>query len=265
MSASVSALMITRPNRTQLASQAVTDFVNQTYTAGPRELVVVSDEPIAEQLEWAQQVTACGATFHYVHAAPGATLGALRNLSLDKASGTWLIQWDDDDRYGPQRITTQIEHSIHGHVASCLDSQLYYFTETRELCWIDWRKRLPRSILIPGTVCVRSDVARTCRYPEMRQGEDGVFLQRVCGCGPVAQITGLAGLDYLRRFHGANTWTRAHFKNNVANLGKSRHELRQYEPVIRQHIQAAHYLPEPGRIQVTGSDGLAFEIEVPGA
>jgi hypothetical protein len=40
---------------------------------------------------------------------PGATLGTLRGLSLDVATGEIVCQWDDDDCHHPDRILHQVQ------------------------------------------------------------------------------------------------------------------------------------------------------------
>ena len=82
MSLMVSALMVTQPRREAFEAQATADFMAQTYV--PRELIVVRDPK------------------------DGTTLGELRNRAVMEARGEIVVVWDDDDRYDPHRIETQV-------------------------------------------------------------------------------------------------------------------------------------------------------------
>jgi glycosyltransferase involved in cell wall biosynthesis len=138
-----------------------------------------------------------------------ATLGTLRNLSLDLARGELVAQWDDDDWYHPDRLTRQVA-ALDTRFDACVLSATLMHLDAPE--WRDYPYigHLPRGV--PGTILHRASPA--IRYPAQRRGEDSVFLHQ----WPRARLTVLDAPElFLRAFHGANTWERAHFERRVRN------------------------------------------------
>jgi hypothetical protein len=286
----VSCLMVTQPGRMSLVLEAIRDFVYQDHHPRRRRLILVAackaDAATEEDfLECRRQFSVAiwdeletrreyaGALRILVHNEPGSpSLGAMRNFANRDAYDTgYRLQFDDDDRHHPSRISCQLAALRDGdHVACCLTQQLYFFTQTNELYWVDWRNRAPRyrSILIPGTILVRSDVADFCRYPEAGpesiRGEDGHYLNQVLRHGTVAECD--IGELYLRRFHGANTWGEDRFRKNATWLGLTRGQLLAEDR--RGRLERAFALgrwAEPGvTIKVMGKDGPAYTFEVQG-
>lgn len=257
--------MVTQPGRESLASDAIRDFGRQTWA--DRELVVVTDGGGEHQ----EQLHAyCrGATLDYriIPFPPGHTLGYLRNMAVAGATGDYVIQWDDDDRYHSSRVAVQMEHAgelLGDDAGSCLTSQLYFFVADRTLYWVDWRYRRParRSILIPGTICVRADVARGARYPvdgdASRMGEDGEFLSQVTADHAVAEVDGSMAWLYVRRYHGANTWGYDRYIANAKGMARPVDWLNDH----RDAFDAMDSSVGPGRVQVMGRDGPAFTFDV---
>ena len=268
----VSCLMVTQPGREAFEAQATADFYAQDWP--DKELVVIADRFDVPSQRWvAMQRIGDTESMRYT-AEDRPTLGALRNLAVECARGDYLLQWDDDDRYHPERITRQVTPLLTGNlVATCLTSQLYYFTDTRDLYWVDWYNRRPQyqAVLIPGTVCVRAKVGKSVFYPESgasaSRGEDGDYLRDVSGRGKIAEPEDTDGSDlgwlYLRQFHGENTWGRGRFLSNATWLGKSRRWL-SGEQAFLEALFNQHGWATPGPIAVHGSDGPAFTIEVSG-
>jgi glycosyltransferase involved in cell wall biosynthesis len=257
----ISCLMITQPRRTELACDAVRDFAAQTWPN--RELVVITDSDPARR--YADTLTRLAADLgvgdhvRVIVVAPVKTLGSLRTIAMRFASGELMAQWDDDDRYHPTRLERQEAELDLGVACSCLTSQLYYFVNEKRLHVIDWVKRGARSHLIPGTVLAAAHLARMAGYPESgaqaSKGEDSYHLDRLSKRGEARAISGVPWL-YLRRFHGANTWSGGRFNANCRVLGWSRARLES----SRDELEAAAVTYQLGPTAVHGSDGFAFEI-----
>lgn len=211
----VSCLMVTQQGRLPLAKQAIACFAAQTYAE--KELVVVcegDDTYVDEMAADLEKMAAAGHASIFLRASRGLTLGALRNISVEIATGAVVVQWDDDDLYHPARIAIQLAPISAGAVASCLVDQFYYFADTGSVSWVDWSRASTLRPLIPGTIMVRADVGKRARYPESgarcSRGEDDTYLDSVIALGEVAGIHD-QGWCYLRRYHGSNTWDRGHF------------------------------------------------------
>lgn len=92
----ISCIMPTR-NRRLFVQQAIRLFQEQDYPN--RELVIFED---GDEFNWE---IALGLNYHYV---PGRmSIGEKRNRACQIARGDILCFWDDDDYYGPQRLSLQ--------------------------------------------------------------------------------------------------------------------------------------------------------------
>src|ERR1700722_20997412 len=99
----ISCIMVTQPSRLALAKLAIDDFLRQTHDE--RELVITHDGDDA--CDAALRAIAAHASIRLVREHSGATLGTLRNVAVDACRGDFVCQWDDDDRYHPQRLALQ--------------------------------------------------------------------------------------------------------------------------------------------------------------
>lgn len=249
--------MVTR-DRPALADRAIRGFAAQTYPS--RELVVVSqggpeygDGIRASMREHGVDDAVL------VEADPALQLGALRNRSLDAASGDLLCVWDDDDCSHPDRLSVQVAalRSAGAHT-SFLSEHLKYFSEGGELHWIDWsRPPAAKYPLLPGTMLMTRDPR--FRYPEAGRyahfGEDWELLVELHQRVPVQHLAGFGHL-YLYTFHGRNVFSADHHaRMRIRSLPRA--DLAVREPLIRQAV-AAYRLPPP--VTVAGCDGVAFVL-----
>src|SRR5271156_3284773 len=97
----VSCLMVTRGDRRTI-KYALECYRRQTYNN--REMIIVVD---SRNYEAVSALVGAANIDGVAISAVGSdlTLGDCRNLSIARARGEILIQWDDDDLYDPLRIT----------------------------------------------------------------------------------------------------------------------------------------------------------------
>jgi len=104
----VSAIMIVQDaRRLGMARTGVNTFMQQTYQR--KEMVVVngSGQMVTNRDHpWVREFT--------VDPVKYPTIGALRNYGVERATGDWMIQWDDDDHSHPHRIAFQMAHRKDG-------------------------------------------------------------------------------------------------------------------------------------------------------
>lgn len=203
----VSCLMVTA-NRRDLARRAIQCFENQTYQN--KELVIVDDGEedyslILEHLP-PEQVK-----YVKLKKQPDFVLGKLRNRSLEEATGDYLIQWDDDDWYHPERIKIQANILDQGYDACCLASSLMHL-DTDEFMMHPYVGILPDGI--PGSIMHRK--SETIRYPETRRSEDTVYLEEWMKLR-YYKLDHSFNYLFLRAYHGDNTWEQGHFKRRIRN------------------------------------------------
>jgi glycosyltransferase involved in cell wall biosynthesis len=256
----VSCLTVSRSPRLQSLKRAIDDFTRQTYQY--RELlIVVDDDAYADEVEGLAR--SCAEPVYVLRTSQPQPLGTLRNLSLAHAHGSFLCQWDDDDRYGPDRIALQLGALSDATVSACfLHQQLHFFECTRQLFWTDWRfldgqpVGAPLSQIIPGTVMFRRTAVR---YPEEGsqsiRGEDTVLAAQLIRAGALGVEASPA--TYLRNYHGENTWDLAHHR--AIGLRRSA----PLEAVLAAHAEieaALRYFEVDPPVAVMAGEQLAFTI-----
>ncbi|MDR8391136.1 glycosyltransferase family 2 protein [Aliifodinibius sp. S!AR15-10] len=183
-------------------------FNNQDYSN--KELVVVDDgeQDLTEALEAVPD-----GQLNYVKLEPSEdnTLGKLRNVSLQEANGDYLVQWDDDDWYHPERISIQASYLDDGYDACCLSGALMHL-DTPEFVLHPYVGKLPEGI--PGSIMHRNDTSIS--YPHTRRAEDTVFLKEWMERNYI-QLPDKYSHLFIRCYHGNNTWEQEHFLRRIRN------------------------------------------------
>lgn len=243
--ATVSCLTVTQPGRLGRLVESVRCFAHQTHPA--RELVVVHDGDRRFDADVCAVVAAeapgLPTSVHKVRRGP---LGALRNRSVDVATGEILCQWDDDDLSHPTRIETQVQRLESAGAEACLlTEQLHLFEPDAELRWDDWSVERFPMCFVAGTLLARRSTLP--RYPRRRLGEDTPVVTALVAAGH--RVTGVQGRGWLHVyvFHDANAWDRDHHRAISAwkhlaerladdDLEELATELRRYPVDARQVV-----------------------------
>lgn len=201
--------MVTR-NRVTLARRAVQCFLAQRYDNA--ELVILDDgeedySPMLVEL-------GAGGRVRYVRAPIDGggrrSLGTLRNDIVGLASADWLVQWDDDEWYHPDRIAVQMAAGQREDaVAVALRWTLVHLAAGRHAGAVF---RADTGFATPGTILYRRSAVR---YPDLARGEDSTFLHELRSTGKVAVLGRNWSHLFVRCFHGANTWDEHHFERRL--------------------------------------------------
>ena len=197
----VSCIMPTR-ERPDFARQAVHYFQRQDYPN--MELVIVEDGP--------PTLAACLPDDPRIRLIPSNTphsIGALRNIACQHARGEIVVQWDDDDWHGPNRVSRQVADIRAGEadITALRDAMIFDLDR-----WQFWRlsARLHRQMFVRdvhgGTLAFRRWVwERLARYPDRSLAEDAAFLEQAVRRGARLRAQCADGLFlYLR--HSTNSW-----------------------------------------------------------
>ncbi len=203
----VSCLMVTA-NRMRLAERAVNCFKNQTY---PNKELVVIDDGKEDYSPLFQGIEPRDITYVRIPRTSKLVLGTLRNIALEYAQGNYLVQWDDDDWYHPQRIAFQAAYLDQGYDACCLSASLMHL-DNHDFFSLPYIGYLPNGI--PGSIMHRR--SDSIRYPEFRRAEDTVYLRHWMKRRYAKLPEEHAGL-FIRCFHGSNTWEEEHFTRRIRN------------------------------------------------
>lgn len=197
----VTCLMPTR-NRRDYALQSIRYLQRQDYANW--ELIILDDGD--------DELAGClpdDARIRYQAVRRGLSIGAKRNQGCSLAQGEIIAQWDDDDWYGPQRLSLQIEPLLAG-TADISGLQDTVFCDLQR--WQFWRctPALHRRLFVEdvhgGTLVFRKELwQRAGGYPDRSLAEDAWFLrQAIRQRARLARLSGAGQFVYLR--HGGNAW-----------------------------------------------------------
>jgi O-antigen biosynthesis protein len=197
----VSCIMPTR-GRPGFAEQAVRYFQRQDYPNA--ELVIIEDGPpaLAARLPDDPRI-------RVIPSGTCRSIGALRNLACQHARGEIIVQWDDDDWHGPNRVSRQAADILAGEadITALRDATVFDLER-----WQFWRfsARLHQRMFVRdvhgGTLAFRRWVwERLARYPDRSLAEDAAFLDQAVRRGARLRAQCADGLFlYLR--HSTNSW-----------------------------------------------------------
>jgi len=233
----VTALTVTR-GRLPLGRSAIEDFRLQTYPH--RRLLILTDggdeeaDAYRAETKFDDRIGVLS-----LPKEAGKSLGELRNIALASSPSDWTIQWDDDDRYHPERISSQVLGITPGVAAVFLREQLHRRESTNEVAWV----RAPHGGVIEGTILYNRRFP--LRYPHLRRAEDSVLSRGLENSRVSTSIEG--GILYCRIYHGTNTWDEAHHLDRMTRLGISEDELLQRSALL-QEASRVYRWPENWRL-----------------
>jgi len=198
----VTAIMPTR-DRPDFALQAIRCFLAQDYAN--KELLVLEDgaSSLAGRLPDDARIR------HVVTGRESRSIGAMRNEACQLARGEIVAHWDDDDWYGPGRLTRQVAPILAGEadITALRDSLMLDLA-----AWRFWRCRpqLHRRLFVRdvhgGTLVYRRRVwEEKAQFPDRSLAEDAVFLDQAIRRGARLRPVEAAGIFVYVR-HGANAW-----------------------------------------------------------
>lgn len=246
----VSCLMVTRAGRLACAKRAIACFLAQSYPE--KELVIVDDSADDSEVESLRRHLADLGDPRLVHArfdsrlgpslgpGPGSgpetkpALGALRNFAVSRATGDYVMQWDDDDLYHPRRIELQLAALRATGSDACLLSRWRIWWPAKRRLAVSKRRGWEGSVL-----CAR---AKLPLYDaEKRRGEDTAPILRLASREKVAFLDAPWLYTYLA--HGENTTPEGDLERHWAQATQF-HFGQDY---ARRMRALASELPEPVR------------------
>jgi glycosyltransferase involved in cell wall biosynthesis len=197
----VSCIMPTR-DRLDWVLQSIKYFNRQSYAN--RELIIIDDG----DLDLSGYLPHDPA-IRYVRLNRRVSIGEKRNSGCEVARGEIIVHWDDDDWYGPNRLSAQLKPLLAG------TAQITAFTDTLFFDldhWKFWKcttqvyARLFFQAVHGGTLTFRREsFGQAARYPDRSIAEDAWFLRAALAGGACLQpIIGDGLFAYLR--HGTNSW-----------------------------------------------------------
>jgi glycosyltransferase involved in cell wall biosynthesis len=194
-------------------------FYNQTYDF--KELVVIyedSDELTDEFLRGMGHGSEMKIV--KVSGALKSTLGELRNISVEKAAGAFVCQWDDDDWYHPERLEYQYRALSDNNSAASILTRWVMVDTLRNKAY------LSDSYLWEGSLLCERSLLLKKRYPKKRRGEDSSVIAYLYKRNSIYLISRKPTL-YIYIYHGKNTWNYKHWEelfNQARELSQEKTE-----------------------------------------
>jgi glycosyltransferase involved in cell wall biosynthesis len=247
----ISCLTVTA-GRLRLLKEAIRCYLDQTYPHREMVIVTAGGEPYRRAIR-AHLAELDRSDIRLVDVEdPSATLGRLRNISVARAQGDIVCQWDDDDLYHPDRLRAQFEAMTEGGGRACfLNEHLQFFVGDRTLVWVDWTtgavlERCER--LVPQSLMLFRDDRLS--YPEegpfSQRGEDDAIRAEIYASVPVVELP-RHGHVYLYRFHGRNTQGEEHHRHVAAFGTRTGGDLSARLDRLREAV-GYYRLPMPYRV-----------------
>lgn len=193
----ISCLMVTR-DRPRLAARAVECFLAQSYPN--RELVVI-DGGESDQLQQGIEAISYPPIKPHRARQAGRSMGELRNLAVEKASGRYVCIWDDDDLYDPDRLSLQMSAITALGADACFLARLQLWWPARRVLAVSTRRMWEGTL-----ICARD---RFPLYRALHRGEDVAVGYHLWRSGRVVMLDEPRLYTYV--FHGDNTTGEAQF------------------------------------------------------
>jgi glycosyltransferase involved in cell wall biosynthesis len=199
----VSCLCLTE-NRVPYLKRAVNCFFDQTYQN--KELVIFYRDDDHDTISFLQQFSDDSIKSFSVPRSVNISLGDMRNLSIEKSTGEYFVQWDDDDWYHNQRIELQIQSTLDCNKEANVLSQVIMFDAVNDQAYFTFDRPWENTIL-----CSKKTYLKGYNYPQLNQGEDTSFMRALLLDGKLSRVVGFPAYIYI--FHGNNTWKQDHFNS----------------------------------------------------
>jgi len=198
----VSCLCVTQ-NKFELLEQAIDCFLFQSHPV--KELVVVyeSNNPWIAEAK-AKVKEADSVRFIEVPIEPKKTLGELRNISVASSRGEYIMQWDDDDMYHPDRIRLQVALASRGPACGNVVNSVVIYDQKLQRAFLFNNYKFDGSILVH-----KQTFLDKVSYPSQNRSEDSVVRNALLVDGSIVPL--MVPFMYLYRFHTKNTWDERHF------------------------------------------------------
>ncbi|HEU5292938.1 MAG TPA: glycosyltransferase family 2 protein [Cyclobacteriaceae bacterium] len=178
---------------------------------------------------------------------PKLSLGELRNISIENASGDYVCTWDDDDWYHTDRLKIQVAGVLNNRHAASILNYIFIFDKSNKQAYFSKQR------LWEGSILYRRDIYPAIKYPPRSKSEDAIFVYDIIRHRNIFPIVH-PGL-YIYVFHGMNTWGTDFFKK----LFESSQKLsRSCSKLISQILTGKYDVKKASRL--LHSDAILSEI-----
>lgn len=183
----VSAVMLTMPSRMEQARMAIRQFLEQDYP-GPKELIVLAYREGQELFRFLDDHPEL---IFLIGPPEVGSVGERRNLANIKATGRYIIHWDDDDHHSPCRLRKSMEavHKPGIQLAGIVEPQ--FITLDGDL----YVYQTPSPFLHGASLIYSVDLWKSTPFRPVNLGEDRLFVQAYLGNRKASEHPGVVILD----------------------------------------------------------------------
>jgi glycosyltransferase involved in cell wall biosynthesis len=201
---SISLVSIVFPtyNRRPFFEQAIRYYLRQDY---PHTEFIILDDGT----ETVNDLVPDDPRIRYVRLDKKYSLGTKRNIGCSLSNGEIVIFWDDDDWYGPTRITHQVSPILENRAdITCLGDCLFFSIDSRKFwsCTPALYGKMFAYGVAGGTMAFKKSVwTKSGRFPDSSLAEEATFLRDVVPQGCRLERLSSDGVFFYVR-HGNNSW-----------------------------------------------------------
>lgn len=190
--------------RAESLKNVINCFNNQSYEN--RELVVVHRSTDIETKELLASISLDKIKVVEVLYDENTTLGDVRNISIEAATGDYVCVWDDDDWYHRDRVKLQLDAILSsGKQASVLFYVLMY-DKKHGVTYMSPRHTWEQTIMCNRKFIFDNKIF----YPSLDRGEDSEFVKKVIEENAVVPV--INPQLYIYCYNGKNTCDSSHFE-----------------------------------------------------
>ena len=205
----ISCICVSR-KKPALLKRAIACFNAQSYPA--KELIIVyeNDDPETEAFVENEQIAIQNnIRIEKVSAVPKISLGELRNTGIHAARGEFICQWDDDDWYHVDRLSSQYLLVKDARGGSILTRWIVYNS-------IEKKAFVSKRRLWEGSILCSKDILQLKPYEPKHLGEDTATIDYLDSQNYLHLIEDRPEL-YIYVYHGSNTWNLNHWHRIFAS------------------------------------------------
>ena len=163
----ISCITVTK-NRVPFLEKSISYFINQTYENKEMVIVYYNTDKITERYLKDNQDYLNGNNifFYKIIEDEGIFLGAIRNFGISKATGDWIVIWDDDDYYTNNRLESQYNYCIDNNLDSSTLKCILVYSERYQ----ETKCSFERAEGWEGSLICKKDIMP--KYKNIKKGED---------------------------------------------------------------------------------------------
>ena len=221
----VSTITVTR-NRCEYLKKAMEYYLEQTHEN--REMLIMYYADDEDTVAWLHALNKSWRDEHRIRIfkhipQEGTYLGALRNHLIKQATGDYIIIWDDDDYYAPERIDFQLSEILERGIAACTLRSLMIFSYARQ----EMRMSFERPEGWEGTLMCKRDLMPY--YANLERYEDTPVLTKLILKQMCESVHNPA--LYIYHLHDSNISTSYHkeelFNNSLELSGAVNYKMKK--------------------------------------